>query len=424
MINSIKKYGVLIFVGLFCLLYNPPLFRINSMHVVGAFSILYLIKNYGQARELYFRGIVAKQILCFGIISICLFFSISLSSNGNLQVLLWPFYYLLDVFPFGICLIIVARKKKISQDDFFSLFLAVSFVQALLAIAAFISPIIQGIFLSMLGNYGYEEYFLNFGNVRLFGLSGNLTFSTPILQSVASLVAINKSQEKGRLSYLLVALLLLLSAIINARISIIVFLLGLIVLLITNRKTLVNNSVVIKISIGAILLFVFVVPFIAKNASTTYEWIRSGVFEIVAFLNGDRATGYFAYISHEQNYPIPKNIITGEGHGIVGNIGYAAYGVKSDIGYINDLWRGGILYMTILYSWFFKIHRRIYKTVTNKMCTFLGLFFMLLYPIIQIKGSIYNMNDLTNFLFLLLIISSCTQSGACEMYKCKTQSIV
>ena len=79
------------------------------------------------------------------------------------------------------------------------------------------------------------------------------------------------------------------------------------------------------------------------------------------------------------------------------------YGVSSDIGYINDIWRGGIVYVILLYCFMMKQFWNLYKN-DDKTVSFIGIFAFILFPILNIKGSIYSMNNLTVVLFLLIFV--------------------
>ncbi|MFP3489316.1 hypothetical protein R0K20_17130, partial [Staphylococcus sp. SIMBA_130] len=73
-------------------------------------------------------------------------------------------------------------------------------------------------------------------------------------------------------------------------------------------------------------------------------------------------------------------------------------GVRSDIGYINDIWLGGIFYSFLLYVFFLLLIRDIGRYNNENIRIGKFLYFLLLgtFIVSNIKGYIFVMNNLTN----------------------------
>jgi hypothetical protein len=136
----------------------------------------------------------------------------------------------------------------------------------------------------------------------------------------------------------------------------------------------------------------------------TYEWISSGIEEIILFTKGNTDTGYFSYATDRGKYSIPTSIFAilfGKGHITMGM--ESTSGISSDVGYTNDIWFGGVFYLLIVYLFFVKMMWRLIKS-NDGIISFIGIFLLILYPIINIKGIIFSMNSLTNFFILLFVV--------------------
>src|SRR5699024_6579900 len=112
-----------------------------------------------------------------------------------------------------------------------------------------------------------------------------------------------------------------------------------------------------------------------------YKWLSTGVEEIIGFFSGNVEEGYFSYLFDENNYPLPDNILFGEGNRALKGIS-----ISSDIGYINDLWLGGLIYLVIMYSLTLYNTIILYKNKYNNFYSFFAVFYLTTVIFINFKG--------------------------------------
>lgn len=409
MIKSIKKYNVWIFLGLFCMLYNPPILPINSMHVVGVISIFFLVRQNDRFPTIVCSKRVFKLFCAFGFIFIYLFAVATLSEKGDIGIALYPIYFLIDVIPFGLVLKNYSDRKNLGVDDFINLVLGCGMFQAVFAILALVFPAFQKFLIAFYIRYGYDELYAVLSAHRMYGFAGTLTFSTPVLQSVLAIIMLVYYRQKGG-KYILGACLMCISAIVNARTSMIVIIIGIMVIILLSKLSL-------KYKVGFLviipLVFVFgitiVIPILSAITPSTILWVTNGLEEISNFFHGNVEEGYFSYLLDEQKYVLPQgilNMLFGEGHAVQG--GAKLYGVSSDIGYVNDIWRGGIIYIILVYGYVLSKLRKMTKSGIE-IIEFIGVFVSIVFLIVNIKGTMFSMNDLSNFVCILymFIHSSC-----------------
>ena len=404
MIKGIKKIGFFTTIGLFCVLFQPPILSFNVMHIVGLLSIFYLfisrfaIKGFLLAKRLF---------IYFFFLLLYLFVFVFVVNKESVSNVSFPIFYIIDVIPFSIVVVQkFSKNKNLAYRHFFEVVVLCGLLQAACSIIAFIFPPIQEFFISRLVAYGYSTDFDRFSSYRLFGFSTGLTFIMPVVQTVISIIAIAYATIFRKKRYMIYSFALLFSAFINARVSIIIFAVGFLLFVCFSKVKIFKKISTVFISLALGLAFVYIVlPFIERISPDTYRWFLYGTEEIQRFVSNEIDGGYFAYVLNPERYVLPSSflgLIFGSGHNIMG--GFERYGVYSDVGFINDIWLGGVAYVVVLYGFIFYLLFAIFKKTHNSLVKFVALFLLFCYPILNFKGIIFSMNGLTNLLIIIFSI--------------------
>lgn len=422
-IGKTDRHGwqkILIVAGLLCLLYNPPIFSFNSMHLVGLLSIAFLLihvsRTVNMLRSVKIGGLLLGTALWFGY----LLLSVVFLHAEDLLFAILPVYFLVDIIPFGMSVRIVCENNGWTVDDFIGMVVSASIIQALLSLAAFLSPEIQSVFVQRFLDYGYGEVVTELARTRFYGFAAGMTFDMPILQTMIALLVIHPTR-KLKLSNYIIAVLLFFSAIINARNAIVVAVIGFFAMVFLDclplRKKLKYG---IAFAMAAVAAAVVLLPVVAALAPSTYRWIGQGFREILAFLfkgdAGKEGSNYFAYIMNPDKYRAPGGLVEilfGVGHPTMGMT--AQYGYASDIGYTNDLWLGGLVYMIPLYLFFAAIMWSM-RRHSHPQVVFIGIFMLVMYPFVNIKGIAASANGFTYFLILLYVVTAGRSCGDSREY--------
>jgi len=177
LIRSLKKSNIMFVFGLFVLLYNPPLFPINGMHIVGVLSILYLIVHYGTTVKALNNWYNLRIICGFLIILGYLLTTVKLINNEDSVYILMPIYYLIDTIPFGLAFKCHGDNNGFEMDDYINITIFVGIVQSLIAIISVISPRFHNWCFQLYKDYGYSESIFYLFKYRMFGLASGLTFA-------------------------------------------------------------------------------------------------------------------------------------------------------------------------------------------------------------------------------------------------------
>lgn len=403
--------------GFFIILYQPPIFSFNTIHLVGLFSVVGLIL---LNRNLIFEKKIFSMITFFIFLFIYLLVFSCGINGGSISNVAFPIYFLIDIIPFGFLLKQHLTKEKYGTNVILDYVVVASLIQAFTAITAFVFPSVQKFFMNRIIEYGYSSNLENLASMRMYGFSPFLTFGTPVVQSFLSAFVIF-GRRGNKLSNLLMGLLLFFSAIINARISIFVFLVGVLSYLIgktSNRKEKTKNIIIL--TVGVLSFLGVFIPIIGKNSPMTYQWLVDGLDEIKVFFNPGSASNYsyYTYFTKDSTYVLPSSIFNfmfGKGSYIMttNNLG-----VRSDIGFINDIWLGGIFYSALVYIGFYKLILKLVKDEA-KHNSYLGLFFLLLMPILNLKGIAFTMFSITNLIVIVFICSINSYDEAKTCHYCQ-----
>lgn len=402
-----SRFNLLFYIGLFILFYQPPILPINTIHLVGIISIVYICL-FSSNRTGAIRRDRSIETIVFAFVLIMLYvtiFSIVIN-KGRITNIAFPLYFIFDVIPFAYAMKIYREKRQIRFEAILDMGTFVGVTQAVTAIMAFLVPSIQELFITLMISYGYSSYsFESLSSFRLYGFSPYLTFGTPVIQSVLAVFILFFKEKKGIKDYVCAAVIFF-SAIINARISIIIILIGFFTLIVSRkvsfRKKIVDCVLYFIVLFGVVKIGT---AFLKEYSPSTYEWIISGINEIEIALglgNADKYS-YITYFTDKNTYRLPDNawgIIFGEGITVM--TGTNAFNMNSDVGYINDIWLGGVLYVVLVHSLFIRMITKIMRNCVPKYSQ-IGLFFLLLFPILNIKGITFTMFSLSNYLIILYI---------------------
>lgn len=182
--------------------------------------------------------------------------------------------------------------------------------------------------------------------------------------------------------YILPVILLFISILFNARIGFAVVIMGVILMLAFRKINLFSFFIVI--------MLIFMVPYLnfsnfINNNDRSLEWgfsFFTDTFNLIFGLDSSGVSNY-SILSDTMVFLPEKeiNILFGEGRSV-----FDALGKDSDIGYINQIFIGGIFYLGLL---FFYLGFMVKRFISYSENYFFALLFMLTIIICNIKGSAF-----------------------------------
>lgn len=391
--------------AIFYLLFYPPILGIHSLRIIAVISLLYLFLNMKKINS--FLCIRKLQNLYFVWIIITIWVAGIIVINQASMGVLNPFvYWLISIIPASLMIGVELRKKDGDLFALIDLVLKAGMIQALLAIASFFLPSVKSFFLTRLSAAGVLdlEYYGYYVDMRLFGFSNGLTYAMPVLQAFLAMIALYMAINKG-LIYIIYIPFLLFSAIVNGRTPLVIVALCMLVLIVQRLK--MNPSKMFRIfvlSSSAILIFIVGIFILEKYAHNTFLWIVDGAKQIGGFFVGDNDTGYFSYLLDKTKWTLPSGVFLLIGAGIRVLGGEAIN--HSDIGYINDIWLGGLLYCLVVYtlvvSYIHKMRKLcVWDGLEKRLIKYISGCLLICAIFLNFKGYIINLNCMANFFILL-----------------------
>lgn len=286
--------------------------------------------------------------LCLGIFLSSVYFAIRAGLSGNDIRLLQNNFIIVQIAHVSI-IITILKNKGFNYESMMRFILNLGLIQGIICIVMVLVPSTREIALNLYYNGREENIFIT--SSRIYGISGDYTFFTPVFHGILAMIACVFAVLKNY-KYLLYLPFVLISILLNGRIGLMVFALGVAVAFLTlllRGKSIfkVLNYIVVFISIAiiSIVLIKYTVP-------GTYEWLKSGLQDSLKLITEKELSGNYSTLLDSMLYwPQGFSLIWGEGYRVYGEGGALnGHSSSSDIGYVNDMFMGGIIYISILYT--------------------------------------------------------------------------
>lgn len=247
---------------------------------------------------------------------------------------------------------ILLKRTGMDYKQMLSFLISLGVAQAVIVVIMIISPVAKEV-----ANYLYLTP-LGTGNIlrgvvvgRVYGITADYTYMLPSVLSLIAVYAFVYAFVFKCYRYYGYCALILLAALMNGRTGVYVFA-GIIVLFVIYlavrkyypiRLTVLSGIAALTALFGAALLFFFMPDKI--------QWVIGGFKDSLSVLGGQEHTGNMTTLAGQMLF-VPQGIglLIGEGHRVFGMYGDVTVGASSDIGYINDLFKGGILYYLLFYA--------------------------------------------------------------------------
>lgn len=395
---NIDKAG-LVFL-LFIYIYIPPFLRVGTSITGALFFGLYVLKNWKRI----VKNLSVNRIFIVGCgIGVLLFYAVLayLRVYGSFEKIISAYassFYIIIFSLMGTVVICdICSENDYSDKEVWECVIFAGTLQSVLSFAAFFCTPIQTLLCELLKNIMAADTINYWKDYRLYGLACGLTFGMPIAQSLIGGMALIYAKRYNTKYYILV-LLLWGSALINGRVTMVVVAEELLLLCFASLKYKprfkVKRQTLLIFMIFAIIstLGILVVVVRGVNLGRIVDPIK----ELWALLHGERLhtrNGYFVYFFADSKafvLPSKENLLLGGG--IWNNV--------SDIGYIYDLWVGGVIYSVMQYIFYFGITKKWYNACGK---TIIPVFFGITLFVVNIKGNVFGgMNETLNLFYLML----------------------
>lgn len=406
---------------LFVFIYSPPLAYIplSLIKWLSIFSIAGLLLYFKKAT----LTVLKYKYVAYGITLLCLaIFYASIQdyvigsdtslgeSNFYKQTLV-----LIEVFPIALFINFYSRKYlKFSLNDLLYSLIVIGIIQSLFCLIMFLIPGIKFIiFNSILSQQVRTEEILEagyYGNFRGFGISINYLFSLPIFQGllIAFIFYLCLINFKKYYYTLISIPLLFLSIILNARIGlvpIIIFVGVAFIVYFKNLRVSAISQFVLILSVLIISVYAFFsITYQTTDLANNVDWIFKSYTQNKAFLEGTGDEGTLAILL-DSHIHFPKDFngnLFGEGLYLFGESENSS-SIRSDIGYIRNLYFGGYIYSLLIYSSFLMLFWGALRLQKTTLARILMYFLLVVMLVAHLKGNVFWSNPAYRSAYLITL---------------------
>ncbi|WP_455138441.1 hypothetical protein [Thermophilibacter sp.] len=355
--QSTKNVAFLSIYVFLCLFAPPVLPDVNLVLVIALLSVPYLLANAPRS-----KGILSSRAgrsFCAWFGAFAAYWVIIMLVNVLLGDKVYTSDYVTSAYSFFLvmptCLVcavtalVYAGKHGLTSGQVVKAFICAGLAQAVIALAAFFDQGIKDTLTEIMfqntgttqmqeGSWIAERRFYGFANsmLDLYGFGTGVIAALP-----AFLVLIDREASK---MWLFAVPFLLVVPALNARTGLVLFVVAIMIASLYAGKSS-------GLSIISTMLTALIIALVAAVIIGVIATVRP---EIIDWLLGDilgttqHNTLSILFGEGFWNLPEPLMVITGTGHTVYGVPGFS----HSDVGYVNELWRTGVIGLVLLFGAF------------------------------------------------------------------------
>lgn len=389
---------------MFVVIFNPPILNINLLHCVALVSWVFIFLNWKFISEYMPKKLwMALSFYLFCFMAYLTAIAI-INDNSVLSVTVDYIYWIFEIIPFCIYVSVKFMQQGRGLDDLMSFMINVGMVQAILAIIAFLMPTIQTYFVQRLIDYGYSLSLVSDMSYRQYGFAADLSSYAVYYMAAMACLSLFYYIKEFKVSFLAKVIALSFASMINARTGVVIILAGFALALINkgNKKVTIKKILLIALSLVGVPL---IIGLVSEGNEDTYSWILSGYTDVVNMLHGDTGGSMSFFYYYKDFWKLPDDFfifLLGNGMQMMGNAAKVKYGCSSDVGFISDLWKYGIVCSFILYICFFLLIRNCIKKDLNTTSSYLYRLVLVCFFIVNLKGFFFVKQGISTLVLLLV----------------------
>lgn len=414
-----KKIFVLF---MFLLIFNPPIIRGISFTMIFVFILgIVSVRNINNTKKICCNEGIKKYLVglgLFGIYTITTGIVFAIINKETDKYIISAFstcFYLVCAIVVAVGITNICIEKKITVKKMSDIIVMVGTIQAIIAMICLLMPNIKEFLNEWTINNSSSGVVVRAFSMnqyrRCYGFASTLFDIFGCAMSIIAIIALEKGICEKK-QYLISYMMITFTAIINARTSIILVVVGSLIVILAQIKEKMGIKVFSSILLLLILVIIGIISvlfFTTNTFSENSKWIGEGISEILLMLKGEK-NGYFEILFNDFLF-FPDFFGCIFGTGLTPN---EAIGVNSDVGYIQNIWQVGLIGSILLYSSYFGIFNHARKNTAKQ---YPGLFIALLVVVaiymIKLNCLTYSMAS-TVFLPFIFCCIYMKSEGQCE----------
>lgn len=385
---------------MYMMVFNPPVFGFNCVWIVMAVSLLYTGLNFKWIREhLDFKRILTAEIIAGALLAWGM--AMALLNRNTVTEFAYIVYWMAGDIPFAVSCWVFLQKKGLGFEELLDHILWAGVVMAVTALAAFFFKPAKDLFTGAMESYGIP-YVKNLSVYRHYGLAANLTSTASYVQAMLACIALYRGL-RGRPGWLAAFPALAFAGNLNSRTSIFMMMAGMAAVFFAqlfskSPREIGETALAIALAVAAAWFGKELVRLVQPE---TYKWLINGMDQVTDLVKeGKTGDGYFERLMQDiRNLPKGSRLFFGVGLGILTD---NKYGVISEVGFVEDMWRGGLVFtLPILFLYGRTLWRILRCKALEKRdgIFFAGLFFVI-FLINNVKGSFFIHSDVMSVIWM------------------------
>lgn len=367
MLKKLKLRELILIIYIFLGVFNPDIFPVETINVLFLCSLLYILVHIIHDKVIIapkeIKKIISIFLLFFCYVTFSLIIHFILDSGNassyvtNVTVILGVF---LRSFVLYYAMYIYANKCELSVEHYFKYIIVVGFIQTICVVLSMMFPTVRSFFNSFTINNSGDLHLISYiltNSQRCYGFANNLFdsfgYTTAIIISITFVYSIGRNTK---LLFLYVPMLIM--PFMNTRT-------GILLVLITTIFTCIYYSK--KTSARGLIKYVLIIPAGAIIISTlfrflpeqTMEWIQKGIDSIIVLITEKRKIAGFDTIGSMTG--LPEDLL----FGMAASPELLSLGA-TDVGYVQCIWRFGLIGTIILLLGYVYIFFTMYKCSRSK----------------------------------------------------------
>ena len=371
---SVSRYIVL-FVLLYIYIYNPifKFLGFGSIKILLFFSILYLIifSKISYLVKLFYKELAFTLVLIVYSLLIYLFRGPAGTEMAYSHAIWFAEGFLIPLF------LITYFKEQFAQHDFNKLLISVGFVASCISIFLILNPELNSQIRANVIMDSLDLSETGYWTFRGFTIAESSSFYYGIIQGI--MIGFCLYIMKKNYFYIVPIITLFISILFNARTGLMIVIVAFFILIFFKKisfKQISNIAVIVTL----IILVIGTLPIIEEN-SKTIEWAFSFFIETKDFANSSKGDNTYNTLLNDMLF-FPENFwdfLFGSG-----KIVFLEGERTSDVGYVIQIFEGGIFYLSLMLLFLLLMYKRIAFFEKEK---FFPLFFTIVILVANVKGT-------------------------------------
>lgn len=399
-----------LFFLLFCFFYFPKF--ISTTSVLYTQPIIYLIAIFFMIPIIRYKGKVYPDIYkskkvwkyCMGIILAAFYYMIRYTVSAN-YFSLTNARIIQNIFPVVVVvnmmvIISLMREWGISKLRGIDILLKMASFQGVISLIALFWEPLKNISNNLYLNYATQfqegDYILT---TRVYGISSDYTYGLPIVHGLLCGISMYLGLKKNK-KYITYTMFIFLNVFLNGRTGILVALISIFLAIVFYLNKGIISKRIIWFLIVMPVIFVILFIFIKKYQENIYNFVLILFDEIYNFLFEQKTIGTVDYLFNT-NFFLPKgfSFFIGEGHRVYGSEARSWGYIATDVGIVNDMFMGGLVYVCIRYGTMINLLKLLKKNEYNVLIT---ISMVITWIIADIKGQA-TVNSMIICIFVYII---------------------